>query len=240
MCGRFALFTDPMNLAQYFGADVQAQLLPRYNVAPTQNIPILRDENGRRRFAFARWGLIPHWAKDLKTGYSTINARAETVAVKPAFRAAFRSRRCLIPADGFYEWQARPEEKIKQPWFIVLRDREPMAFAGLWERWRSPQGEELESCTIIVTAANALMMPIHDRMPVILAPADWNAWLQAGIANVRMLQSLLQPYPPEKMDAWPVGTQVNNPRYDAISCLIRRDNAEQKHFSADILEKERC
>lgn len=134
MCGRFALYSDPFTLARRFEADAPPELSPRYNVAPSQNIPIVRDEGEKRRFALARWGLIPHWAKDIKIGYSTINARAETVASKPAFRNAFRHRRCLIPADGFYEWQVIPGSKIKQPWFIVLVDREPMAFAGLWER----------------------------------------------------------------------------------------------------------
>jgi len=128
-----------------------------------------------------------HW-------HHTINARAETVASKPAFRNAFRYRRCLIPADGFYEWQVVPGSKTKQPWFIVLRDREPMAFAGLWERWRSQEGEDLESCSIIVTDANELMQPIHDRMPVILAPGDWDAWLETEAKDPGGLQSLLKPY----------------------------------------------
>lgn len=228
MCGRFALYSDPLTLARRFGIDTPPQLQPRYNVAPSQSIPIVREEeSGKRCFALVRWGLIPYWAKDTNIGYSTINARAETVAAKPAFRAAFRSRRCLIPADGFYEWQVRPGTKTKQPWYIALRDRKPMAFAGLWERWRSPQGEALESCTIIVTAANELMRPIHERMPVILAPGDWNVWLQpADDKNAQRQQKLLQPYPADDMAAWPVGTQVNNPRHDAISCITPQDTLE--------------
>jgi putative SOS response-associated peptidase YedK len=170
MCGRFVLYSDQFSLAQRFEVEALPELHPRYNVAPTQSIPIVREESGKRRFALARWGLIPHWAKDEKIGYHTINARAETVTSKPAFRNAFKYRRCLIPADGFYEWAVVPGSKTKQPWFIALRDREPMAFAGLWERWRSPEGEDLESCSIIVTDANDLMRPIHDRMPVVLAP----------------------------------------------------------------------
>jgi putative SOS response-associated peptidase YedK len=219
MCGRFALYSDPFTLARRFEADAPAELSPRYNVAPSQNIPIVRDEGEKRRFALARWGLIPHWAKDMKIGYSTINARAETVASKPAFRSAFRHRRCLIPADGFYEWQVIPGSKIKQPWFIVLVDREPMAFAGLWERWRSPEGEELESCSIIVTEANEIMRPIHDRMPVILAPCDWDAWLEADAKDAGGLQGLLKSYSAEGMAAWPVTMKVNSPRNDSVECI---------------------
>jgi putative SOS response-associated peptidase YedK len=219
MCGRFALYSDPFALAQRFEAEALPELHPRYNVVPTQSIPIVREEGGKRRFALARWGLIPHWAKDTKIGYHTINARAETVASKPAFRNAFKSRRCLIPADGFYEWQVVPESKVKQPWFIVLKDREPMAFAGLWEKWRSPEGDDLETCSIIVTDANELMRPIHDRMPVILAPADWDAWLETEAKEAGGLQGLLKPYSAEDMMAWRVSTMVNSPRNDLVECI---------------------
>ena len=219
MCGRFALYSDPFTLARRFETEELPELRPRYNIAPTQNIPIVREESGARRFALARWGLIPHWAKDMKIGYSTINARAETVASKPAFRNAFKHRRALIPADGYFEWQVIPGSKTKQPWFIALRDREPMAFAGLWERWRSPEGEELESCSIIVTDANEIMRPIHDRMPVILAPEDWVAWLEAEAKDAQALQNMLKPYPVEGMVAWLVSTKVNSPRNDSTECL---------------------
>jgi putative SOS response-associated peptidase YedK len=219
MCGRFALYSDPFTLARRFEAEALPELRPRYNIAPTQNIPIVREEEGKRRFALARWGLIPHWAKDMKIGYSTINARAETVADKPAFGNAFRNRRCLVPADGFYEWQAIAGSKVKQPWFIALRDREPMAFAGLWERWRNPEGEELESCSIIVTDANEIMRPIHDRMPVILAPEDWDVWFETDTKYAGSLQSLLKPYPAEDMVAWPVSTKVNSPGNDSVECM---------------------
>ena len=164
MCGRFALYSDPVTLAQRFGVSEPPDLFPRYNIAPTQNIALVRQEGAERRFALACWGLIPQWAKDMKIGYHTINARAETVASKPAFRTAFRHRRCLIPADGFIEWQVMPCSKVKQPWFITLEDSQVMALAGLWESWRSPEGEELESCSIIVTDANEIMRPIHDRI----------------------------------------------------------------------------
>jgi putative SOS response-associated peptidase YedK len=219
MCGRFALYSNPSTLARRFEAETIPGMEPRYNVAPTQNIPIVREEGEKRRFALARWGLIPHWAKDIKIGYSMINARAETVASKPAFRNAFRYRRCLIPADGFYEWQAIAGSKVKQPWFIALRDREPMAFAGLWVQWQSPEGEELESCSIIVTDANEIMRPIHDRMPVILALDDWGAWLKSEAKDAQVLQNLLKPYPAEHMDAWPVSTTVNSPRNDSVECM---------------------
>jgi putative SOS response-associated peptidase YedK len=219
MCGRFALYSAPFSLAKHFEAEAPPELRPRYNVAPTQSIPIVREEDGKRRFALARWGLIPHWAKDMDIGYHTINARAETVASKPAFRNAFRYRRCLILADGFYEWQVVPGSKTKQPWFIVLRDREPMAFAGLWERWRSQEGDDLESCSIIVTDANELMRPIHDRMPVILAPEDWGAWLETEAKEAGGLQCLLKPYSAEGMTAWPVSTMVNSPRNDSVECV---------------------
>ena len=219
MCGRFALYSDPFTLARRFEAEALSELRPRYNVAPSQNIPIVREEGEKRRFALARWGLIPHWAKDMKIGYSMINARAETVAEKPAFRNAFKHRRCLIPADGFYEWQVIAGSKVKQPWFIALRDREPMAFAGLWERWRSPEGKELESCSIIVTDANEIMRPIHDRMPVILAPGDWGAWLKSDAEDAQALQNMLKPYSAEDMAAWPVSTKVNSPRNDSAECV---------------------
>ncbi|XSG86567.1 MAG: SOS response-associated peptidase [Methylohalobius sp. ZOD2] len=219
MCGRFALYSDPQTLARRFQAQPPADLAPHWNIAPSQSILIVREEENQRHFALTRWGLIPHWAKEIKTGYSTINARAETVAEKPAFRSAFRHRRCLIPADGFYEWQAKPGVKTKQPWFVALKDREPIAFAGLWERWHSPEDEPLESCTIIVTDANELMRPIHDRMPVILAPEQWDTWLGLENQDSRVLQNLLKPYPAEEMTAWPVSTLVNNPRNDSGECL---------------------
>jgi putative SOS response-associated peptidase YedK len=218
MCGRFALFSSPSMLARRFGTETTPGMEARYNIAPSQAIPIVRKEGDERRFAMAHWGLIPFWAKDAKIGYSMINARAETVAEKPAFRTAFKQRRCLIPADGFYEWQALPGAKTKQPWFVSLRNREPMAFAGLWEIWKSPEGRNLESCTIIVTAANDLMQPIHERMPVILAPEDWETWLAPHQTNPKILKNLLQPYPGEEMTAWRVSMSVNNPKNDSEEC----------------------
>ena len=215
MCGRFALYCDPRQFARHFAADLPADLMPNYNVAPTQEVPIIRLEAAgqccnQARCTLARWGLVPAWAKDVKLGYSTFNARAETVAIKPAFRSAFRQRRCLIPADGFYEWQALPQTKRKQPWFIARQDRAPLAFAGLWERWTGPGGDTLDSCCIIVTDANALMRPIHERMPVILDPADWDAWLAPDRPNPAARQSLLRPWPADDLAAWPID-QVGDP-----------------------------
>lgn len=219
MCGRFALYTDPMTLARRLKAEAQSGLAPRYNVAPSQNIPVVRQEKEGRRFALARWGLVPSWAKDINLGYSTINARAETVASKPAFRSAFRHRRCLIPADGYMEWQAQAGSKRKQPWYITLKSREPMAFAGLWEHWTSPEGEGLESCCVIVTEANDLMRPIHDRMPVLLDPETWDPWLEPEAHDPSSLVALLKPYPAEAMTAWPIGARVNSPKNDSPECL---------------------
>jgi putative SOS response-associated peptidase YedK len=219
MCGRFALYSPPSVLARRFETDPIPGMEARYNIAPSQTIAIVRNEGEKRSFARVHWGLIPFWAKDAKIGYSMINARAETVAEKPAFRAAFKQRRCLIPADGFYEWQALAGAKLKQPWFIAPRDREPMAFAGLWERWKNPEGREVESGTIIVTAANDLMQPIHERMPVILAPDDWGIWLAPEAGNTKILQNLLQPYPDDDLTAWPVSTKVNSPKNDSEECI---------------------
>lgn len=221
MCGRYALYAEERKLRRRFGVEPPEELRPRYNVAPTQMVPILRREGEERRFAMVRWGLVPHWAKSIDTGYSTINARAETVADKPTYRSAFRRRRCLIPADGFYEWQTRAGTKVKQPWFIALSDGEPMALAGLWERWTSPEGAPLDSCCIIVTAANDLMRPIHDRMPVILASEHWERWLDPDLKDPLSLLAVLTPFPAEAMTAWPVGTGVNSPRNDRPECVER-------------------
>lgn len=218
MCGRYARFTPAEIYAQLFDAKEGPVLEPRYNVAPVQ--PVLAARNapgGGRELVTLHWGLIPAWAKDPKTGYRTINARAETVASKPAFRQAFRRRRCLIAADGFYEWKRT--DGRKQPYYIKLKEGEPFAFAGLWERW---QGGEtaIESCTIIVTEANNLVRTIHDRMPVILAPEDYHPWMDPEPRDPNDLQALLGPFPAERMVAHPVGLAVNNPRNDKPELLL--------------------
>jgi putative SOS response-associated peptidase YedK len=190
----------------------------RYNVAPTQ--PVLAARNGaggKRELLTLQWGLIPFWAKDPKIGYSTINARADTVATKPAFRQPFRKRRCLIAADGFYEWKRT--ENRKQPYYIRLRQSDPFAFAGLWEHWER-EGHTIESCTIIVTQANTLIATIHDRMPAILSPADYDTWLNPKVEDTQTLSPLLRPYPADSMVAVPVGLAVNNPRNDGPELLF--------------------
>ena len=209
MCGRYALATPVDDLQRRFGFAGRPNLAPNYNVAPTRAAPVLRRraDDGGRELALVRWGLVPAWSEGPDSRFSMLNARAETVATKPAYRAAFRQRRCLVPADGFYEWQKR--DGRKQPYFIHPKDGEPMAFAGLWERWASHDGQQvIESFTIVVTDANKLVRPIHDRMPVILAPDDFERWLDPTAADGR---ALLKPCPPEWLEAYPVGTRVNSP-----------------------------
>ncbi|ESS71672.1 hypothetical protein MGMO_93c00300 [Methyloglobulus morosus KoM1] len=219
MCGRFALYTDPLALAKRFQTDNVPDIKASYNVAPSQTISIVRQENSKRHFAFARWGLIPSWAKEINTGYSTINARAETVAEKPTFRSAFKHRRALVICDGYFEWQEQANNKVKQPWFITLKDKQPMALAGLWEQWRGSDGSEIESCSIIVTSGNELMQNIHDRMPVILPNQHWESWLATDNTDTNGLQTLLTQYPSEQMTAWPVSTVVNSPRHNTEECI---------------------
>jgi putative SOS response-associated peptidase YedK len=209
MCGRFIQATSGPFLAERFQLPAAPDVTPRYNVAPGQPVGAVRiAEDGGREWATLRWGLIPAWSPEPRTAYSTINARAETVADKPAYRQAFRRRRCLIPADGFYEWRRLANRK--QPYCIAPADREPLAFAGLWERWER-DGQVLESGTILVTQANALLAPIHDRMPVILGPAAETHWLDPAVTDPAILRPLLVPCPPERLQLWPVGTAVNRP-----------------------------
>ncbi len=184
----------------------------RYNIAPSQSVGVVRHspESGEREWRVLHWGLIPSWAKDRRVGYKMINARAETLAEKPAFRTAYRCRRCLIPADGFYEW--RRKGATKQPYFIHLKDQSSFAFAGLWESWAAPDGTTLDSCTIITTPATTLVQPIHDRMPAILSSADYAEWLDPALTGPGRLQALLRPYESEAMSAYRIGFGVNSPR----------------------------
>ncbi len=219
MCGRFTLSTPAQTLQQIFDLTETPDLPPRYNIAPSEAIATVRrpEPDGERQLDLLRWGLVPPWAKDLNVGARLINARAETAASKPAFRAAFRRRRCLVPADGFYEWQRVVRQK--QPFYIRMRDGLPFAFAGLWEYWEGPQGDALETCTILTTEPSELVRPVHDRMPVILDPSDWDLWLDPGVQDPARLQPLLRPYPPEQMIAFPVGQAVNNPANDREECI---------------------
>jgi putative SOS response-associated peptidase YedK len=217
MCGRY-LLTSPVDaLRQLFLFEQRPNLMPRYNIAPTQDVPMVRLTRAAsgRELIMARWGLVPFWADDLKIGNRLINARRETVATLRPFREAYRRRRCLVPADGFYEW--RKEGKARQPMLIRRRDQSPFAFAGLWERWQNPaDGSVVRSCTIITCPANALVAPIHDRMPVILAPEDHARWLDPAATDAR---SLLAPCPADWLEAFPVRPRVNDPRHDDPECV---------------------
>lgn len=216
MCGRLTVTTkEKLKLnATFPWLEIANWPGPRHNVAPTQNVAAVLDEKPRT-LAWVRWGLIPRWAKDATIGSRLINARAETLAEKPSFRDAYAKRRCLILADGFYEWAALPGEKRKQPYFIQLRTGEPFFFAGLWERWQPPEGEPLTTCTIITTTPNELLARIHDRMPVILTGETYSRWLAPGPAP----RELLAPHPADAMTLRPVSTLVNNARVDDPLCL---------------------
>jgi len=218
MCGRYALIASAPRLARLLGLVAPLELSPRYNIAPSQPVPVVRSpEPGQRALAMVRWGLIPGWAKAPKTDYRMINAKAETLAQRPAFRVAFRRRRCLIPADGFYEWKRL--DGGKQPYFITMEDREPFAFAGLWEHWVGADGQTVDSCAIITTGANDTVSPVHDRMPAILGPEDYDAWLDTRQSPSADLGLLLRPYTGRPMTALPVTTHVNSPRNDGPRCI---------------------
>ena len=222
MCGRFTLTTSGDVVAEFFQLAEAPKLAPRYNIAPTQPAPVvlLDSQTGRRHLRLFRWGLIPPWAKDSSIGSRMINARAETVATKPAYRSAFRNRRCLIVTNGFYEWQDKPERgRRKQPHYICMNDGQVFAFAGLWERWASPDGSVIDSCTVITTEPNELVKPLHNRMPAILHSSDYDRWLAISGESPTQLQALLGPYPVAEMTAYPVGTQVNNPSFDSPVCI---------------------
>jgi putative SOS response-associated peptidase YedK len=216
MCGRFTLTVSGAEVAEWFGLAEDPTLQPRYNLAPTQPLAIIREAAGAgRQLTQARWGLIPSWASDAAIGNRMINARAETVADKPAFRAAFRKRRCLVPASGYYEW--KKTDGRKQPYLIGVGGH-PFAFAGLWEMW-DREGEPVESCALLTTEANGFTRSIHDRMPVILAPADYGLWLDPTVQDPAKLQPLLRPYLDAEMVAHPVSTWVNDPRHEGPRCV---------------------
>lgn len=218
MCGRFTL-TDPTRLdAEAIGAALVPALVPRFNIAPTQPVPLLRQAAaGGREVILARWGLIPAWAKDASIGNKLANARGETLAEKPSFRTAWKRRRGVVLADGFYEWQPLPGERVKQPWWIHRRDGAPFAFGALWETWQPPEGgDPVVSCTLVTTTPNALMAPIHDRMPVILTWPEVSRWLESPAPP----QDLVCPCDPDPWEGVRVSTRVNRPAYDAPDCVI--------------------
>lgn len=219
MCGRFALITPGPEIARLFRLDAVPAISSRYNIAPTQRIFGVRatSENRREGTSF-QWGLIPHWAKDPHIGRRMINARSETVAEKPAFRLSLRRRRCLIPADGYYEWAKLPNGK-KQPYFIRLRSRQVFAFAGLWDVWEPEPDVSVESCALLTTTANELTRSVHERMPVILRPEDYDLWLDGKIQQPERLKRLLVPYSSEEMEAFPVSWRVNGLSYDGPLCV---------------------
>jgi putative SOS response-associated peptidase YedK len=214
MCGRFTLFSSEEALAKAFGAALPPDFAPRYNIAPAQPVAVVRTppEGRGRELTHLHWGLIPSWAKDPAIGSRLINARAETVADRPAFRSALRYRRCLIPADGFYEWLRSTGGR--RPFFIRMRDGSPFAFAGLWDRWEGADGSVIESCALITTEANELVAKIHDRMPAIVPPDRYDLWLDRTVQKPDAVKSLLSPYPADAMAAHPVSTAVNNARVD--------------------------
>jgi putative SOS response-associated peptidase YedK len=219
MCGRFTLFEADTVLCKEFGVSGIPPLPPRYNIAPSQPVAAVRaaSAGAGRELALLRWGLIPSWSKDATIGNRLINARAETVGEKPSFRNAFRRHRCLIPANGFYEW--RRQERGKQPYFVRMRDGRLFAFAGLWDRWENPDKGVLETCAILTTSANAVLAPIHDRMPVILHPETYERWLDPAVRDPESLTPLLVPFPPEEMLSFPVSPRVNPPTNDDAGCI---------------------
>jgi putative SOS response-associated peptidase YedK len=217
MCGRYAITSAPEALRALFGYEEQPNFPPRYNVAPTQPIAIVRLVDGKRHFALVRWGLIPSWVKDPKTFSLLINARAESVTDKPAFRAAMRRRRCLIPADGFYEWKREGERK--QPFFIRLKAGGPMAFAGLFETWCGPDGEEIDTAAIVTTRANRTLGAIHERMPVILRPEAFELWLDSTNVDEKTAAALLAPASDNLLEAYPISPAVNRTANDNPSLI---------------------
>jgi putative SOS response-associated peptidase YedK len=219
MCGRYTITSAPEAIRALFGYPEQPNFPPRYNVAPTQPIPIVRLVEGKRQFALVRWGLLPSWVKDPKTFALLINARGESVTDKPAFRAAMKRRRCLIPADGFYEWKAVAGRK--QPFFVRLKSGAPMAFAGLWECWTGPNGEELETAAIITTDANRTLAPIYNRMPVIVPPEGFDLWLNTNDVDATTAAALIAPAPDSLLEAYEVSAAVNRTANDNAKLVER-------------------
>ena len=226
MCGRLTLQISTTQLSAFLDAlrmPLFTDLIPRFNICPTQPVACIRQsENNDRQAALLRWGLVPFWANDLKIGARMINARSETVASKPAFRTAFKSRRCLVIADGFYEW--KKVGKTKQPYYISRIDRQPLLMAGLWESWQNqsePDDDPVETCTILTTQANSIMQPLHDRMPVILGEEHFDLWLDNQFKDRVQLEKILVPFAEDELQTWPVGTLVNKAANDEPRCIER-------------------
>lgn len=219
VCGRFTLASQNALIAEIFaGIAIPPDLTARYNIAPSQDVAVIPNDGGAK-MTFFQWGLIPSWAKDPKIGNRMINARGETVAEKPSFRTPLRRRRCLVPADGFYEWQKDAGKKTKTPIYIQLKSGRPFAFAGLWDQWKTPEEEWLRTFTIITTDANTALEKIHDRMPVILPPASYEQWLDPSEQSAETLTPLLKPFPSDEMITHPVSKLVNSPANDVPECV---------------------
>jgi putative SOS response-associated peptidase YedK len=219
MCGRYRLSRRKQLVEEYFGAvSEEYDWNPRYNIAPSQPVVAIRQDAREpvRKLSTMRWGLIPSWSKDPSIGYKTINARSETVATTPSFREPFKSQRCLVPADGFYEWKR--EGKSKQPYCFEVNGGELFAFAGLWDRWRDPQGDVAESCSILTTTPNSLLVDIHDRMPAILHPDNYTLWLDPAFRDLASVSRMLRPFEPALMRRYPVSTRVNQVQNDDPDC----------------------
>jgi putative SOS response-associated peptidase YedK len=219
MCGRYRLSRRKQLVEEYFDTvSGEDDWTPRYNIAPTQPVPMIRQnpKEPRRELSLVRWGLIPSWAKDKSDAALMINARSETAATKPAFRDPLTSRRCLIPADGFYEWQRRA--KVKQSYCFEVNDGELFAFAGLWDRWKDPSGDWIRSCSILTTAPNGVTSSVHDRMPVILDPDSYDLWLDPGMTNVEAVSEMLKPFDAQQMRKFPVSTRINYVANDDEGC----------------------
>jgi putative SOS response-associated peptidase YedK len=219
MCGRYRLSRRKQIIEEHFDSiSSDVDWSPRYNIAPTQAVPVIRQHPKEpvRQLSLMRWGLVPHWAKDASNAGSAINARSETAATKPAFRDPLKLRRCLIPADGFYEWAKTA--KSKQPYCFEVREGELFAFAGLWDGWKSADGQWIKTCSILTTTPNAVTSAIHDRMPVILDPDSYDLWLDPGMQNVAAVSELLKPYDGHYMRCYPVGTRINHVANDDEEC----------------------
>lgn len=226
VCGRYTITSPGQVIAEVFGVDEPIELVPRYNVCPGQDVPVVRTRRGAddRELDLLRWGLVPWFAKEPGPAARMINARAESAATSPAFRDALQRRRCLLPADGFFEWQAGATKRApKQPHLVRRGDGRPLALAGLWERWKGRDGTKIESCTVLTTTPNALLESIHDRMPVILAPESWSLWLDRGMQDVERVLPLLVPAPAHELLAAPVSSWVNDPKHDDERCLAPPD-----------------
>jgi putative SOS response-associated peptidase YedK len=238
MCGRYRLGAGRKAFLKYFNANRDdLAWTARYNIAPTQSVPTIRQNahEPKRELALMRWGLIPYWSKDASIGSKLINARCETVSTKPAFKEPLRRRRCLVPADGFYEWQ-RLNSKSKQPYCFMLADDSVFAFAGVWDRWRDAKGVTVETCAILTTTPNALTVDVHDRMPVILRPEDHDMWLDPGMVRTEEIVSLLKPYAADAMKRFPVSSRVNSVDNDDESCATLGELAREAPVSMALFD----